>query len=131
MAAQETSRKPKTSPVQLMFNSHDPLAESQRVGREQENDYFRTVEQELLAALRSQHAEEVEQAIRRYTRMRCPKCGEPLATTSSQQGALDACPGCGGIWLDKGTWEGRVGPPAQSWLQRLCTGLLVSKHASL
>jgi hypothetical protein len=92
-----------------------------------EDDYFRKLEQELMVALREKSATEIEQAIRAYTRMRCPKCGEPLAETPARQITIDACPGCGGIWLDKGEWEGLVGPKEHGWLQQLFTGLMVSK----
>jgi len=49
--------------------------------------------------------------------------------TPSRGGTIDACPGCGGIWLDKGAWEGRVGRKAYGWLQRLFAGLMASTHA--
>jgi len=111
-----------------MFNPHDPLEALHRAERAQEDDYFRKLDQELLVALRDKSAAEIEQAIRQYTRMRCPKCGEPLEAIPSRQGKIDACPGCGGIWLAKGAWEGRVGPQAHGWLQRLFAGLMVSKH---
>jgi RNA polymerase-binding transcription factor DksA len=70
--------KPKTSQVELMFSTHDPLEELNRAEQAQEDDYFRKLDQELMVALREKSAEEIEQAIRTYTRMRCPKCGEPL-----------------------------------------------------
>ena len=70
--------KPGKSDVQLMFSTHDPLEELHRAERAQEDDYFRKLDQELMVALREKNAEEIEQAIRTYTRMRCPKCGEPL-----------------------------------------------------
>jgi hypothetical protein len=42
---------------------------------------------------------------------------------------MATCPQCGGIGLDKGAGEGRVGPQAQGWLQRFFDGLMASKHA--
>ena len=128
MAPREKPIRPKKSTVQLMFNTHDPLEESQRVERAQEDDYFRKLDQELLVALREKSAAEIEQVIRQYTRMRCPKCGEPLKETPSRRIKIDACPGCGGIWLDKGEWEGLMGPQENGWLQRLFEGLIASKH---
>ena len=119
--------KPKTSQVELMFSTHDPLEELNRAERAQEDDYFRKLDQELMVALREKNAEEIEQAIRTYTRMRCPKCGEPLESTLDRGIAFNACPGCGGIWLDKGDWEGQVGPKAPGWLQRLFAGFIASK----
>jgi formylmethanofuran dehydrogenase subunit E len=127
MDPRKTSIKPKKSNVQLMFSTHDPLEELHRAERAQEDDYFRKLDQELMVALREKNAEEIEQAIRTYTRMRCPKCGEPLASTLDRGTTFNACPGCGGIWLDKGEWEGRVGPTAPGWLQRLFAGLIASK----
>ena len=119
--------KPKTNPVELMFSTHDPLEMLNRAERVQEDDYFRKLDEELIVALREKSAEEIEQVIRTYTRMRCPKCGEPLAATPGRGVTIDACPGCGGIWLDKGKWEGRVGPKAQGWLQRFFSGMIASK----
>jgi len=128
MALREKPIRPKKSTVQLMFNTHDPLEEIHRAERAQEDDYFRKLDQELLVALREKSAAEIEQVIRQYTRMRCPKCGEPLEETTSRRVKIDACPGCGGIWLDKGEWEVLVGPKENGWLQRLFEGLIASKH---
>jgi Zn-finger nucleic acid-binding protein len=114
-----------------MFNTHDPLEEIHRAGRAQEDDHFRKRDQELLMALRAQGAAESEQAIRHYAHMRCPKCGEPLQATPARRVTMDACPGCGGIWLDKGAWEGLVGPPASGWLQRPFAGPMASNHAQV
>lgn len=121
--------RPKKSNVQLMFNTHDPLEEIHRAERAQEDDYFRKLDQELIVALREKSAAEIEQVIRHYTRMRCPKCGEPLKATPSHRVTIDACPGCGGIWLDKGAREGRVRPKAHGWLQQFFDGLMASNHA--
>jgi predicted RNA-binding Zn-ribbon protein involved in translation (DUF1610 family) len=112
-----------------MCNTHDPLEEIHRAGRAQEDEHFRKCDQELLVALRAQSAAEIEQTMRQYTRMRCPKCGEPLVDTTSPQAQMAACPECGGIWLDKGAWEGRVGPKAPGWLQQFFGGLMASNHA--
>ena len=119
MAPGEKPNRPKKSSERLMVNPHEPLAERYGAERAQEEDYFRQRDQELLVALRATSAAESEQAIRHYTRMRCPKCGEPLKVMPSHRIKIDACPGCGGIWLDKGAWEGRVGPQANGWLHRL------------
>ena len=127
MESKHTRVKPKKSNVQLMFSTHDPLEELNRAERAQEDDYFRKVDQDLLVALREKSAEEIEQTIRTYTRMRCPKCGEPLKPTPDRGVSIDACLRCGGIWLDKGEWEGLVGPQAQGWLQRFFTGLMAPK----
>jgi len=131
MAPREKSSRFKQSTGQLLCNTHDPLTEMERAGRAQEDDHFRKRDQELLMALRTQSAAESEQAIRHSTHMRCPKCGEPLEETPSHGVTMAACPGCGGLWLDKGAWEGRVGPQAHGWLQRLFAGLMTSNHATV
>jgi len=41
---------------------------------------------------------------------------DPTAETPSCRVTIDACPGCGGIWLDKEEWEGLVGPKEHGWL---------------
>ena len=128
MDLRKTPIKPKKSNVQLMFSTHDPLEEHYRSERPEEDNYFRKLDQELMVALREKSAEEIEQAIRTYTCMRCPKCGEPLASTLDRGMTFNACPGCGGIWLDKGEWEGLVGPKEHGWLQRLFAGLVASKQ---
>jgi uncharacterized protein len=128
MAPGENPNRPQKSNGQRMFNPHDPLAERHRADRAQEEDYFRQRDHELIVALRDQNAAEIEQAIRHYTRMRCPKCGEPLEGMPSRRVTIEACPGCGGRWLDKGAWEGLVGPHAHGWLQRLFAGLMASKQ---
>jgi formylmethanofuran dehydrogenase subunit E len=127
MALEKKTMRPKMSDVELMFSTHEPLEEIHRAEQVQEDDYFRKLDHELIVALREKNATEIEQAIRTYTRMRCPKCGEPLAETPSHRGTIDACPGCGGIWLDKGEWEGLVGLKTHGWLQQLFAGLIASK----
>ena len=122
MASRAKRSRPRKSTVQLMINTHDPLVERHGAERAQEDDHFRQRDQELLVALRTTSAAESEQAIRYYTHRRCPKCGEPLENTPSPWAKLGACPRCGGIWLDKGEWEGLAGPQANGWLQRLFDG---------
>jgi Zn-finger nucleic acid-binding protein len=124
----EKTMGPKVSNVEFMFNTHEPPGERHRAERAQEDDYFRKLDHELIVALREKSATEIEQAIRTSTRMRCPKCGEPLAETPSRWGMIDACPGCSGIWLDKEEWEGLVGSKEPGWLQRLFTGLSAPKQ---
>ncbi len=102
-----------------MAQDKDYLGETMRlVERAREDAYFRKINQELVERLRKQGAEEIEEAIRVFTRMRCPKCGEPLREIRHQQLKVDECIGCGGIWLDKGEFELLVGPKREGWLQR-------------
>src|SRR2546428_12270962 len=126
MAPREKPRRPKQSTGQLVFNTHDPLEEIHRAGRAQEDDHFRKRDQELLMALRAQSAAESEQAMRHYAHMRCPKCGESLEETPAREVTMAACPGCGGIWLDKRGWGGGVGAERHGWRQRVFAGRVAS-----
>ncbi len=102
-----------------MSQEKDYLGEKLRlVERGRENAYFRKLDQELLEQLRKKDAEELERLIRAYTRMRCPKCGEPLQQITYHRFTLEECPGCGGLWLDKEEFEKLVGPKKEGWLQR-------------
>ena len=127
MDLRKTPIPPKKSSIQLMFSTHDPIEALNRSERAQEDDYFRKLDQELIVALREKSAEEIEQAIQTYTHMRCPKCGEPLTSTLECRVTIDACPGCGGRWLDKGEWEGLVGSKEHGWLRRFFAGLITYK----
>ena len=124
MAPGEKPSRPKQGNIQHMCNPHDPLAERRRAERAQEDDYFRTLDQELIVALRDKSAAAIEEAIRQYARMRCPQCGEFLEAMPSHRVTIDTCPGCGGVWLDKGAWEGLAGLQEPGWLQRLFAGIL-------
>jgi rRNA maturation protein Nop10 len=112
MASRAKLSRPGKSTVQLMVSPHKALAARHRAEWAQEDNHLRQRDQELFVALRATSAAESEQAIRQYTRRRCPKCGEPLENTPSPWARMGACPRCGGIWLNKGAWEGLVGPKA-------------------
>jgi hypothetical protein len=102
-----------------MSEDKDYLGEKLRLlERARENAYFRKMDQELVARLRQQDATELEEAIRIFTHMRCPNCGEPLQEVTYHQVKIDECIGCGGIWLDKGELEQLAGPKEEGWLQR-------------
>jgi hypothetical protein len=102
-----------------MAEGKDYLGEKLRLlERARENAFFRKLDQELVEKLRDQDAAELEEAIRVFTRMRCPKCGEPLQEMTFQRLTLDECIGCGGIWCDKGELETLMGPKEEGWLQR-------------
>jgi hypothetical protein len=102
-----------------MAENKDYLGEKLRLAeRGRENAYFRKLNQALLEQLRQQDAEALETAIRAYTHMRCPKCGEPLQEKTHHRITVDECLGCGGVWLDKGEIETLTGPREEGWLQR-------------
>ena len=90
---------------------------------------FAARDQELLIALRAQSATESEQAIRHYAHMRCPKCGESLEETWAHGVTMAACPGCDGVWLDKGAWERRGAKRTVG--SSFLLGLMASSHAQV
>jgi Zn-finger nucleic acid-binding protein len=49
--------------------------------------------------------------------MNCPRCGgRPLALTPVREGLeIDACPSCGGVWLDKSEIYFYVAKPEQAY----------------
>jgi hypothetical protein len=111
-----------------MAEEKDYLGEKLRLlERARENAYFRKLDQELVERLRQQSAAEIEETIRVYTHMRCPKCGEPLQEMPFRQIKIDECIGCGGIWLDKGELEVLAGPKEEGWLQRFYEKFLPAK----
>jgi hypothetical protein len=124
MAPGKKPLRPQKSTIQLMFNTHDPLAERQRAERAQEDDYFRQRDHELIGALRDKSAAALAEAMRQDARMRCPQCGELFAALPSPRSTSETCPGCGGVWLDNGAREGLAGLPAPGWLQQLFAGVL-------
>ena len=78
-------------------------------GYDQEERYFREREIELLKKKRSQLDEarrrREEQARREAHWMKCPKCGADLKEVEMDHVMVDKCPGCGGIFFDKGELE--------------------------
>jgi Zn-finger nucleic acid-binding protein len=38
----------------------------------------------------------------RTERLACPNCGTPLVEIDRSEIMIDACPGCRGVWLDRG-----------------------------
>jgi Zn-finger nucleic acid-binding protein len=104
----------------------DYLGETlRRAERGREEAYFRQLDQKLVAELRQKDAEELEGLIRAYTRLRCPKCGTPLGERTFQRVTVEECPGCGGLWLDKGELETLAGPQHAGWLQRFYEAFLL------
>lgn len=111
-----------------MAEEKDYFGEKLRlVERARENAFFRKIDQELVEKLRQQDAAELEEAIRVYTHMRCPKCGEPLQEIAFRQVKVDECIGCGGIWFDKGELETLTGPKGEGWLARFYETFIPSK----
>ena len=85
----------------------------------QEDEYFVKKEKELIEKLKAKQEGEKKAQLREASRMRCPKCGEPLKERSFQKILIDQCTGCGGIWLDAGELEEVAGREEGGWLGKL------------
>jgi PHP family Zn ribbon phosphoesterase len=107
-----------------LYGKHDVLEALHLAEHAQEDAYFHKVNQALLAALRQQDTAKLEQALRQYVQMRCPRCGEPLQETTYQHIGGQECPSCGGIWLDKGTLEKLGESKEGNWLERMFEAFL-------
>lgn len=52
--------------------------------------------------------------------MRCPKCGQGLATEHYGSVEIDVCPSCRGLWLDANELETIVAGESKNGLFRSC-----------
>jgi hypothetical protein len=80
----------------------DKLRDAER-GRE--DQYFAQRDRELIAKLKHTKEGQEEAVLKQAAHMRCPKCGSRLRVSTRHAITVDACDGCGGIWLDRGELE--------------------------
>lgn len=80
-----------------------------------ENQYFRMVDEKLIAQLR---AHSRQQLTRELCRNHCPKCGETLSALVFRGVPLDKCPACGGIWLGPRDLAILATKDHRSWFER-------------
>lgn len=75
-----------------------------------EDEYFARKNAELVREMREKLDAERQAAERAEKAPKCPRCNVALAEQEMEHVKIDACPQCGGIWLDKGEIEqlGRV-----------------------
>ncbi len=86
--------------------------------RAEENRFFAERDRELIERLRQKKADEDEQLFRELIHLRCPRCGERLAQREIHEVAIDECPGCQGIWLDKGEFEALSKHRGNEWVEQ-------------
>ncbi|MCB1152677.1 MAG: zf-TFIIB domain-containing protein [Deltaproteobacteria bacterium] len=74
-----------------------------------EDAYIAEQEMEMRELRRAKEAEDMAQRQARFQReahyMHCPKCGTRMKTIKFEGVAIDKCPHCEGIYLDKGELE--------------------------
>jgi Zn-finger nucleic acid-binding protein len=88
-----------------MEDQKDRFGEAMRLlERAQEDIYFAAKDRELIEKLKAQ-LKKIERPATE-NQFQCPKCPRQLESYEFMQFTLDHCPGCGGLWLDKGELEG-------------------------
>lgn len=88
------------------------------VEKAREDQYFAERDRALIQKLKADKETEQERTLRDLARMRCPQCGEHLKAQRYGEVALDECPACKGVWLDKGELEKIAGRETDGWLAR-------------
>jgi hypothetical protein len=84
----------------------------------EEDRYFAKRDRELIEKLKQQQAAAGETEIRQQALMRCPKCGEKLASLQYNEVTVEECPSCKGMWLDRGELETVAQRENEGWLGR-------------
>ncbi len=82
-----------------------------------EDEYFAREEAlkqyKLAKELAAKRAQDEASALKTQHWMKCPKCGNDLATLSFRGVEVDRCYHCHGTWLDAGELEKLTGPGDQ------------------
>jgi hypothetical protein len=103
-----------------MADEKDRLGDKLKEKRKADEDrYFAERDKALLEKLRQQSLGAEEEKARATALMRCPKCGEKLATRDVKSVTIDECPSGHGMWLDTGELEQLAERERDSWLGRL------------
>jgi hypothetical protein len=98
----------------------DPLGDKLRNKEKADEDrYFAQRDRELIEKLKREKTATEEATLRQQAFMRCPKCGEQLASLQQQGVTIEECPSCKGIWLDRGELEALAQRENEGWLTRL------------
>jgi ribosomal protein L37AE/L43A len=102
-----------------MADEKDRLGEKLRQKEKAEEDrFFAERDKALIEKLRREKSTTELEEVRELARMRCPKCGERLATVQHLGVAVEECPNCHGMWLDDGELQTLAGRERDSWLGR-------------
>jgi len=100
-------------------NEKDRLGDKLRdAERAREDQYFAERDRKLVDQMRQHKGQGEEPAQRDATRMRCPKCGEPLVRQAMHGVRVEECPGCRGVWLAKGELEAIARGEEEGWITR-------------
>ena len=95
------------------MSDKDRLGQKLRDKEKAEEDrYFAEADKQKLEAMRQEGKEPPPLGL-------CPKCGVALEAREKQDVAIDVCPQCSGVWLDRGELEEIMEREDENWLTRL------------
>lgn len=107
----------------MASDEKDRLGQKLRdVERAREDLYFAEQDRKLIEKMRQAKQEEMEAHVRELARMRCPKCGVRLHHVIERGTAVEECPQCRGVWLDRGELEAIAGTEREGWIARWLKG---------
>ena len=102
-----------------MPDEKDRLGDKLRKKEKAEEDrFFAERDKALIEKLRREKSTAEQATTRDAARMRCPKCGERLASVQHLGVTVDECPSCHGMWFDQGELETLAARERDSWLGR-------------
>lgn len=106
-----------------MASEKDRLGDKLRdAEKAREDEYFARRDRELITKLKRDQEQEFNKELEAAKSMICPRCGQMLQQRVEHGVAVDECPGCGGVWLDKGELEALAKHDDQGWFGRLFGG---------
>lgn len=95
-----------------------------------EDEYFSRLERGKLSKLSAQRSdrlsEEDADKLRELHWMRCAKCGGVMETQVFRGQEIERCPGCGGVYLDKGELEALAGKDRSGFLSEIASAMGMS-----
>jgi hypothetical protein len=106
-----------------MATEKDRLGEKLRdAEKAREDEYFARRDRELLSKLKREQEQQFKDELQAAKTMTCPRCGQALQERVEHGVTVDECPGCGGLWLDKGELEALASSEEQGWFGRFFRG---------
>jgi rubrerythrin len=103
-----------------MATEKDRLGEKLRdAEKAREDEYFARRDRELIERLKREKEQQFKDDLHAAQAMICPRCGQTLQERVAHGVTVDECPGCGGLWLDKGEIEALASHDEQGWFSRL------------
>lgn len=103
-----------------MATDKDRMGDKLRDAEKAHEDlYFAKRDKELIEKLKRQKEQAFKDDLQAASTLICPRCGQGLQEKVEQGVRIDECPGCGGIWLDKGEFDVLAEHETSSWFGRL------------